>query len=105
MDDIIKLIRDAESEALKIKEEAATRAVYIAENAEVEANKILKICDEKCAVLRETEINRAEKEGASEYNNAIQSEKQSSRAYADEILKKNVGAADEIVRRVLSGSR
>ena len=42
MDDIIKLIRDAESEALKIKEEAATRAVYIAENAEVEANKILK---------------------------------------------------------------
>ena len=39
MDDIIKLIRDAESEALKIKEEAVTRAVYIAENAEVEANK------------------------------------------------------------------
>lgn len=104
MDEIIKSITQAETEAKLIKQQALDEALIIAEKAEVEAADIAKANEAECKLLRERELARAEKEGEENYLAALEKKRVEASSYADGILKKETGMVSEIVRRITRGS-
>lgn len=105
MEEIIKSITRAESEAEQIKAEALKSSAEIAEAAETEVGKIAVKCEEECKLYREREIAAAYAEADKRYCEALEAKRAEAEAYANSVLKTTDKAVAEIVRRITRGSR
>ena len=104
MNEIIKSITEAEAKAAEIKAEAVQKAAEITAAAEVRADEIARKCETDCKLFRENQLKKAERDAASNYENALNEKRGEAKAYADSIIKKTDGAVNDIVRRVTRGS-
>ena len=103
MEDIIQSITVAEQSAVEIKEKALITAAEISAAAETESARILNESERECKLYRETEIKQAEIKAEESYKNEIDKKQAECRAYADGVIAKSGGVANEIVRRVTRG--
>lgn len=104
MDEIIKNVKEAEEKAAEIKAVALKKAAVISENAESRAAEISAANEAECKALKENAVKKAEAEADRLYNLALEKKRNEAKEYADKLAAKTDGAANEVVRRVLSGS-
>lgn len=100
MEEIVKSVREAESQAAKTRAEALARAAGIAAEAEERAEKLLSDCEYENTRDREAALSEAEKKAEEEYSNRLFLVRKEAEAYADEILKDTTTCVNRIVRRI-----
>lgn len=105
MEDIIKVITEAEERAAEIKAQAALRAAEILENASKRAEEILRESETKCKILREVSVRQAEEDAENAYNDALKKSAADAKKYADGVIKAAEGEINVIVGRVAGGNR
>ena len=105
MEDIIKVITDAEERAAEIKAQAQERAAEILENASRRAEEILRDSETKCKILREVSIRQAEEDAESAYDETLKKSAADAKKYADGVIKTAEGEINAIVGRVAGGNR
>ncbi len=104
MEEIIRSITQAESEAEAIKAEALLQCAKIAEEAEAEKNRIADKCEEDCKLYRERGIAEACAEAERQYSAALEKKRAEAAANADSVIKNTDKVVAEIVRRVTRGN-
>lgn len=100
MEEIVKSVREAESQAAKTRAEALARAAEIAAEAEERAAKLLSDCEKENVRDRETALSEAERKAEEDYTNRLFLERKEAEAYADGILGDTKSCVNRIVRRV-----
>lgn len=105
MEDIIKSITEAESQAAEIKAQAAERAAEIIAEASKRAADITARCETECKIMREVQINQAAADAQTAYDKALSESSAKAKKYADDVLKNSDGVINDIVGRVLGGNR
>ena len=105
MEEIIKSISKAETEAEAIKADALLQCAKIAEAAETQARAIAEKCEQDCKLYREKEIANAYAEADKLYTQALETKRAEAEKYANSVMKNTDKAVAEIVRRVTRGNR
>ena len=100
MEEIVKSVREAESQAAKTRAEALARAAQIAAEAEECAAKLLSDCEKENVTAREAALSEAERKAEEDYSNRLFLERKEAEEYADGILKETKSYVSGIVRRV-----
>lgn len=104
MEEILKTILNAETEAGNLKDEALKRAAEIAAEAEARAAEIEKASEAECKNIRESMLRLAQKQSEEEYKQTIYVRADEAQHYADEILKHTDALVKKITGRI-SGDR
>lgn len=105
MQEIIKLVNDAELKAAGIKAAALEKAARIASDAEERSAEIAKLSSAECKSYREKAIKQAEEDAQTAYDKEITVKRAEAAKYASDRLKNADGAVNTIVRRVTRGNR
>lgn len=103
MDEILKAVAAAEEAAAKIKSDASAEAAKIAAEAALKAAEIKKSTEESLKGYRETALKEAESRFEVRTQEALKRERETSAAYADEILRGTDKQVGTIVRRICDG--
>lgn len=105
MEEIIKSITEAESQAAQIKANAQESAAKIIAGAQESAAQIAKNAESECKLLRETGLQSAEKTALDNYDKTIAESTANAKKYADGVIKTVDGYVSEIVGRIVGGNR
>ena len=105
MQDILKSINEAETEAAEIKENAQKKAAEISASAEERSAEISKLSEAECKAYREKAIKEAEVGAQKKYEEEITVKRAEGAKYAADRLKTTDNIVSEIVRRVVRGGR
>ncbi len=100
MQEVIKLINEAEEKASEIKAEAYAKASDISLKAEERASDIERLAEADCKALREKTLKEAEEEAKRRYDNEITVNRATASKYCADRLKNTDKIVNEIVRRI-----
>lgn len=105
MQEIIKLINEAEEKAAEIKAEAYSKAAEIALAAETNAANIERLAEADSKALREKTLKDAAEEAQRRYDEEITVNRAKASKYCSDRLKNTDKIVNDIVRRIKSGNR
>lgn len=105
MQEILKLIKEAEEKAAEIKAAAQQKAAEIAENAEERFAEITKLSEAECKAYREKSMKEAEEAAQKGYEDEIAAKRAAAAEYCADCLQSTDSIVSDIVRRVVRGSR
>ena len=105
MQEIIEKISKAEQNAAEIKEQALEKAAKIILDAEGRASDIEKLAETECRTLRENSLKEATQEAQKRYDNEIIVNRAKASKYCADRLKDTDKIVNDIVRRIVRGSR
>lgn len=104
MEDIIKSVNEAETQAEEIKSGAEQQAAQILADAEKKAAAILKQSEEKLKLYREEQLRAAQTNAEDEYKDALQASAQKAEEYANSLIRSTEIQVSEVVGRVSRGN-
>lgn len=103
MDDIIKSITKAETEAAQMKSNAQEKAARILDAAQVEVQRLEQNAAEENKTYREMQINAAVAQADKEYEFTLREKEKDARAYCEAVLLESGAAVAEIIGRIVRG--
>lgn len=103
--EIVKSVREAEFEAVIIREAAEAKAAEILSKAEEQAAKIARDGEAYIKSMREEKLRAAEKKARDDYDKAVESEYARRKKDADELIARADNEVVGIVGRITVGNR
>ena len=103
MEEVLKSVKEAESQAAGIKAEAEAEAEKLIASSRARANDIRKASEEEMKLFRETTLKEAEIRVEKEAERLLSENENKEAKAADALLKDTSAAVSQIVRRVLDG--
>ena len=102
-EEMIRSIKDAETQGAELKAAAEIRAAQIVADAEKQAARTESSSEEVCKAYRETQLKSARAEAETRYQSTLKAKEKESREYCAKVLEKADENVRAIVRRIVSG--
>ena len=104
-EDIIQAIKQAEAQALEMKNAAMEQAAQIISDSEKKAAMMKQTAMDVCRAYRDTQIKQAIADAEQIYQNSLTQKEEETKAYCARILENSDAAVSKIVGRIISGNR
>ena len=103
MEEVLKSVKEAETQAANIKAEAEAEAEKLIASSRAGANDIKKKSEEELKLFRETTLKEAELRIQKEAERLLSAHESEEEKVADALLKDTSATVSHIVRRVIDG--